>query len=416
MSGAVRIVLGATAAVVLALLAAEVTMQPSSHDRVVLIGVFASVAVLVAGAAGVLGRLTQRLTSLHTAVLVTSIAAVAAAAAAILASAASMFLSGHDLRLVLIALGLGVALGVVLAASVTRPLEADLLAIRQTAGRVAAGDRDVRTGVVRADEVGDLARALDDMIGRLAEAEAERSRMEDARREFLASVGHDLRTPLTSLRGAIEAIEDGLVEDPSRYLAAMRSDVRLLSSLVDDLFLLSRIESGALHLEREPVDLTELADEAVEAMRHVGRARGVTIDLDADADAALPVAVSTPEIGRVLRNLLDNAVRHTPDGGRVLVRTRRDGDRAVIEVVDEGPGFPPDFVGRAFESFARADGARQRDGSGAGLGLAIARGLVDAHGGTVTARPGPPGHVTVTLPLRTADVRAAGARPPGVRA
>lgn len=414
MSGAVRIVLGVTAAVVLALLAAEVTMQPSSHDRVVLVGVFASVAVLVAGAAGVLGRLTQRLASLHTAVLVTSIAAVAAAAAAILASAASMFLSGHDLRLVLIALGLGVALGVVLAASVTRPLEADLLAIRQTAGRVAAGDRDVRTGVVRADEVGDLARALDDMIGRLADAEAERSRMEDARREFLASVGHDLRTPLTSLRGAIEAIEDGLVEDPSRYLAAMRSDVRLLSSLVDDLFLLSRIESGALHLEREPVDLTELADEAVEAMRHVGRARAVSVDLD--ADGSLPVAVSTPEIGRVLRNLLDNAVRHTPDGGRVLVRTRRDDDRAVIEVVDEGPGFPPDFVDRAFESFARADGARQRDGSGAGLGLAIARGLVDAHGGVVTALPGPPGHVTVALPLRTTEVRAAGSRPPGVPA
>lgn len=394
-----RLLLGAVAVLVLATLASEVTMQPSAVERVQLVTIFAVVALVVAVGAALLGRWTSRLASLHTTILATAIGAVAAAATAIVASASAMFISAHDLRLVLVALGLGVALGIVLASAVARPLEADLSAIRDTATRVAGGDREVRTGVTRADEVGALALALDEMIDRLAEAEGERARMEAARREFLAAVGHDLRTPLTSLRGAIEAIEDQMVEDPTRYLAAMRADVTLLASLVDDLFLLSRIESGALELAREDTDLAELCDEAVEVMGLAARAQGRDVRVVLDVAASVAVHVAPREVGRVLRNVLDNAVRHAPDGSTVTLALRPEQGRARVHVRDEGPGFPDELVDRAFESFVRADAARTRDGAGAGLGLAIARGLVAAHDGSIRAHPGPGGHVEVSLPL-----------------
>lgn len=398
-----RVVLALTAVVVLALLVGEVTMQPSGRDRVVLVGVFGAVAVLVAIAAALLGRWTVRLSSLHTSVLLIAIGAVAAAAAAVLASAASMFISPHDLRLVLVALGLGVGLGVVLATAVSARLEEDLTAIGDTAHRVAAGDRDVRTGVERADEVGAVAKALDEMIERLAAAEGEQHRMQQARRDFLAAISHDLRTPLTSLRAATEALEDGLVDDPSRYLAAMRTDLDLLTALVDDLFMLARIESGGLDLVRERLDLAEVVDEAAEAVRPIATRRGITVT--ADIAGSVTIDAAGREISRVLRNLLDNAVRHSPDGGTVRVRLTADDRHAEVTVTDDGPGFPGDFVARATQSFTRADDARRRDGSGAGLGLAIARGLTEAHGGTIEVSAGPGGHVCVVLPLAPSTVR-----------
>lgn len=391
-----RALLGAVAVLVMALLASEITMQPTSVERLQLLAIFVVVALVVVLAATLLGRWTTRLPSLHTAMVVTASGAVAAAAAAIIASASAMFISGHDLRLVLVALGLGVALGVVLAAAVARPLEADLEAIRDTAARVALGDRGVRTGVRRSDEIGALAGALDEMIGRLGEAEAERDRMEAARRTLLAAVGHDLRTPLTSLRGAIEALQDGLVDDPTRYLAAMEADVTLLASLVDDLFLLSRIESGGLDLRPEDTDLAELCDEAVEATALAARRRDIRVTVD--VPGPIPLHAAPREIGRVLRNLLDNAARHAPEGTVVRVTARTEDGVAVVDVCDDGHGFPPDLVERAFESFIRADEARVRDGAGAGLGLAIARGLVAAHGGTIRAHPGPGGHVEFRVP------------------
>ena len=394
-----RVLLALTAVVVLALLAGEVTMQPSSRDRAILIGVFAAVAVLVAVAAGLLGRWTARLSSLHTSVLVIAVGAVAAAAAAVLASAASMFISPHDLRLVLVALGLGVGLGVVLATAVSARLEEDLDAIGAAARSVAAGNRDVRTGVERADEVGAVAAALDDMIDRLVVAEDEQQRMQTARRDFLAAVSHDLRTPLTSLRAATEALEDGLVDDPSRYLAAMRTDLDLLTSLVDDLFMLALIESGGLALARERLDLAEVVDEAVEAVRPVAdRSR---IHLAAEIEGSVTVEAAPREISRILRNLLDNAVRHSPEGGTVLLTLAADAGRATVTVTDDGPGFPAAFVERATDSFTRADDARRRDGGGAGLGLAIARGLTEAHGGTIAVAPGPGGRVQVVFPVAT---------------
>jgi signal transduction histidine kinase len=236
---------------------------------------------------------------------------------------------------------------------------------------------------------------MDGMIDSLRTAQEERQQVEAARRAFLAAVGHDLRTPLTSMQAAIEALQDGVTEEPGRYLNSMLADLDLLSGLVEDLFLLAQIEAGKLQLRPEPVDLADMADEAVEAMSPVARRRGVAIDIKADHH--ITVMAGQREIGRVIRNLLDNAIRHAPDATQVLVEVSNDGPDATVRIVDEGPGFPEDL--NVFESFATGDPARTRAHGGAGLGMAIAKGLVEAHGGSIGIEGGPGGRVTFRLPV-----------------
>ncbi len=174
---------------------------------------------------------------------------------------------------------------------------------------------------------------------------------------MLTSVGHDLRTPLAALQAAIEALSDGVAPDPPRYLRSMAHDVAALSSLVDDLFLLSRIEAGRLELQREPIDLSELVDDAVESLRPTAASRG--IDLRLVADKPVLAEVNPAAIGRVVRNLLDNAIHHAPTGSTVEVEVRDDG-HPVVRVVDTGAGFPDDFTATAFDRFTRAEPSRNR--------------------------------------------------------
>jgi signal transduction histidine kinase len=388
-----RTALGILAVLVVALVVAEATMQPTSGERAQLLVVFGLSAIVAATLGAVMRTSTRR--SLRSSVLGTALAAVVVAGATVALSAGSMFLSGHDLRLVLVALALGVGLAIVLATGLSDSLVNDLRSVARTARRVGQGRRDEATGVDRPDEVGQLAAAVDAMVARLAEADEERTRVAAARRELLVSVGHDLRAPLTSLRAAVEALRDGVVDDPPAYLRTMAHEVELLGSLVDDLFLLARIEAGGLDLQRERLDLAELGHEAVEAVTPLARDDGISVHLD--VDAAVFVEGSGRELRRVLRNLLTNAIRHSPAGGTVWVEVG-DGPTASVVVRDEGPGFDADLVERAFEPFTRGDPARGREG-GAGLGLAIVAGLVDAHGGSVAASPGPGGRVRVDLPI-----------------
>lgn len=203
------------------------------------------------------------------------------------------------------------------------------------------------------------------------------------------------------LQAAIEALQDGVSGDPDRYLRTMAADVDLLRGMVDDLFVLARLEAGELRLERMPVDLTELADSAVESLASMAARRDVHLRLD----TVHPVVVEgDPQaLGRVLRNLLDNAVVHAPACTTVRVRVGLDDKAATVRVEDDGPGFPAGFAGRAFEPFSRPDDARNRGAGGAGLGLAIARGLVLAHGGRIWIEQGTGGRVTFTLPPSSAD-------------
>jgi len=195
------------------------------------------------------------------------------------------------------------------------------------------------------------------------------------------------------------ALQDGLASYEARYLRAMAHDVEPLRSLVDDLFLLSRIVSGSLDLSRARVDLAELADEAVEAISPAAAVRHVGIQLQ--CEHGVSVDANARALGRVIRNLLDNAVRHAPPYSTVEIVV--DGPATpTVRVLDQGPGFDAEFVPEAFDSFSRAEPSRNRANGGAGLGLAIARGIVEAHGGRIWIEAPPGGKVAFQLPAAAA--------------
>jgi len=304
-------------------------------------------------------------------------------------AAQSMFINDQDQRLlmwVLVPAVLGAALVAMLMA---RPVARDASKICDAAMRVADGDLSVRTGVVRSDELGEAAAMFDKMVDRLDSIESERATM-------LSSISHDLRTPLAALRASVEAIRDGVAPDPDAYLSGMERQITALASLVDDLQLHSRIVSGTIEMTRTRLDLTELADEAMETLRPLAETRAVSLLLE--AQQRVTIEADAPQLGRVIRNLLENAIRHAPEASKVLVQVASDTQWATLRVVDEGEGFPADFRDRAFEPFARADPARDLRTGTAGLGLSIARGIVTAHGGTIDVVDGPGGVVEVALP------------------
>jgi two-component system sensor histidine kinase BaeS len=250
----------------LVLVLSEAAMRPNPAERLTLYSVFAAAALLAGLVCWWLTRVHRKLRSLRLTILVVSVAAVAVAGVVVAASAAAMFLAPPDVRLVLAALTLGTGLGALVAIGVTGPLTADLRSLAVAARRVADGDLDVRTRIERRDEVGEVAVSLDRMVDQLARLQAERERGEVSRRRLLAAVGHDLRTPLASLRAAVEALQDGVAADSDRYLRSMAADIELLRSMVDDLFVLARLEARDLRLDRIPLDLAEIAEGAVEAV------------------------------------------------------------------------------------------------------------------------------------------------------
>jgi len=379
-----------------ALLTIETVMQPTAGDRATFVLIFGGAALLSVVAGIALPRMTWRFRSLRTTVLLMSVSAALLVAVVVSVAASLMFLSSHDLRVVLIALAMSIAFGIVLSTAIANAFSRDLELLRATAQAVGAGKEDVSTSITRRDELGELARAFDAMTAQLAEATEARARTEAAQRSFLAAISHDLRTPLTAMRVALEALEDGMAPDPDRYLRSMSKDVEALSRLVDDVFLLSRIEAGRLDMESETVDIAELVDEAIEAMQPVADRSQVRLRLQRSGTSL--ARGGSAELGRVVRNLLDNAIRWTPEGSRVDVSVGRDNGSVTVSVSDEGPGFPPAFRPEALREFTRADVARARSHGGAGLGLAIARGLVSAHGGSLELGNGPGATVTFAIP------------------
>jgi signal transduction histidine kinase len=390
-----KTIAAAVVAVAAGMAVLEVVMSPSGTDRLEPLALFTAMAALTVAATRFVPAVAARAGSLSHAVAAVGLIAAGLIAVAVAVGAWRMFLSVHDLHLLSVVLGVAASLSVIFALSVTRPLRDDLAALRRATDNVSHGDLRARTGVTRGDELGATAAALDAMIDRLADAEAQRRHDDDARRALLAAIGHDLRTPLAALQAAIEALQDGLATDPDRYLRSMSHDVDHLRGLVDDLFLLARIEAGELTLEHQAVDLTELADETIEAMEPVARRRHVELRLETAGQ--VPVVGGPEALGRVMRNLVDNAIRHAPAASRVVVRVLN-GDGATVEVIDNGPGFDPEVLPAAFDSFVRADPSRSRDTGGAGLGLAIAKGVIEAHGGNIWALPGPGGRVGFRLP------------------
>lgn len=356
-------------------------------------------AVVGSGAAALAGLLLRgglaRVRSLRAQVLVLTFASLSVGTAVAFVLSARMVLDADEARMVasVMALTAGFATALVVVASI--PLGRDVRRLERTVRAVETGDRRVRTDVHRADELGHVATALDDLVARLDELERARALEDERRSAMFASVSHDLRTPLSALRAAIEAMEDGLTPDPDRYLRSMQRDVEALSALVDDLFLLARIESGTLEMPPARVDLGEIVDEAVEALAPAAAAHDVALVVAASGRTM--VVGNAVALGRVVRNLLDNAIRHSPARSTVTIAVEA-GARPVVRVVDQGSGFPAGFRGAAFERFTRSDASRSRATGGAGLGLAIAHGLVTAHGGEIWIDDADTGSVAFALP------------------
>lgn len=297
-----------------------------------------------------------------------------------------MFASDHDLRLAAVLLifagGIATALGYFLATAVTEKIQR----VERAAAALAAGEQDVRVEVVGSDELARLSVTFNQMAARLAAAERSRRETEQLRRNLLAWVGHDLRTPLSSMQALVEALADGIVIEPrevQRYLRTLQRDTASLSALIDDLFEMAQIEAGGLHLDRQPLSLADLISDTLESFALVAQERAVALAGSADPQMD-PVLVDAGLVGRVLTNLVGNGVRHTPAGGTVAVTARQLDDGVRVDVFDSGPGIPTDDLAQVFVQFYRGEQSRSRaDGGGSGLGLAIAQAVVEAHGGTI---------------------------------
>lgn len=319
-----------------------------------------------------------------------SMGVLAVAVVMIVIAAQQMFISDQDLGTLLWIMVPAAVAAALAAWLLSAPIARDAERLSAAARQVAAGELGVRTGVIRHDELGDAAREFDRMAERLAAVEKERSLL-------LSSVSHDLRTPLAALRATVEAIRDGVADDPDAYLKRMEHQVEALAALVDDLRLHTGLASGTIEMRRTRLDLAELVDEAVESMLPLAQRAGIGLKLE--ADQRVMVEGEPAQLARVLRNLIDNAIRHSPDGEQVLVRVGRSGDAALVSVVDLGPGFADHVRHVAFEAFTRGDAARDVRTGTAGLGLSIARAIVLAHGGRIGLGDGPGGHVRFSIPV-----------------
>lgn len=360
-----------------------------------LLQVLAVVAVSSA-VVGLLGlgllRLLRRRSLLVSVSLVALVAVVAVVAGAALA-AAQMFLSGHDLRVLLVVVALAGLVGVGTAYALARDVVRGSRALGAAAA--ALGDGGYRSPAVPLPaELAALDAQLAEMSLRLARARGRERDLEASRRELVAWISHDLRTPLAGVRAMAEALEDGVAQDAettARYHAGIRREADRLAGMVDDLFELSRISASALQLHLQEVDLRDLVSDAVVTAAALGDTRAVAVTAS-PGDGPVPVLAGVPELSRVLANLLANAVHCTPAGGRVHVTVQAADGHCLVDVQDGCGGIPEEDLPRLFEVAFRGTAARTpgRDG-GAGLGLAIARGLAEAHGGSLSIGNREPG-------------------------
>jgi signal transduction histidine kinase len=301
--------------------------------------------------------------------------------------AMQMFVDDHDATLIAVLLLYAIGAGVAAALVVARRAGDAIHSVERTARRLGSGDLDARTGSSDAGpELATLATSLDEMADRLQQAQEREREAERMRRDLITAVSHDLRTPLASLRAMAEAIDEGVIVDPPslhRYVAEMRRSVGQLGAMVDDLFELTQLDAGVIVSDHRRSRLGELVDEAVSSVGGQARDKGVTVvsELNGAEDA-----MCSPRVVRVLQNLLVNAVRHTPADGTIRVEAELTPGRVLIAVEDTGEGIAPQDAPRIFDPFFRGDPARS--GPGAGLGLALAKRIVESLGGRISAGSG----------------------------
>ena len=299
-------------------------------------------------------------------------------------SANMMFVSEHDFLLALVLLvfagGMAMVLGYFISSTVTERIHK----LKNAAEQLAQGDLNTRVPMQGNDEVSALASAFNQMAKQLQDADQKQRELEDMRRDLIAWVSHDLQTPLTSMRAILEAVSDGVVDDPEtvkRYLNTVQRDVRNLSALIDDLFQMAQLDAGGFPLNSAEASMSDLISDTLESFTELAKQQEVILEGNVDSDVD-PIRMDTQAIGRVLNNLIGNALRHTGKG-RVSVWVRRTKQGVEVTVSDTGKGIRAEDMQHIFERFYRGEKSRNRVTGGAGLGLAIARGIVHAHGGDI---------------------------------
>jgi len=299
-------------------------------------------------------------------------------------SAQMMFASPHDLLLAIILLvfasGMAMVLGYFLSSTITERIHG----LKEAAEKLAQGNLNTRVPIQGRDEVSVLANAFNRMAEQLQVMDQKQRDLDNMRRDLIAWVSHDLQTPLTSMRAILEAITDGVVDDPEtikRYLHTAQRDVSSLSALIDDLFQMAQLDAGGFPLNKDNASLSDLVSDTLESFTELAKQQDIMLEGNVDPDVD-PVHMDTQAIGRVLNNLIGNALRHTTKG-RVSVWVRRSSQGAEVTVSDTGEGIRAEDLQHIFERFYRGEKSRNRGTGGAGLGLAIARGIVRAHGGDI---------------------------------
>ena len=288
---------------------------------------------------------------------------------------------------------LAIAIALLLTFVLSRRMSSPIHALAAAARRLGRGDLSQRVQLQGKGEVQELAQAFNSMASDLEHAE-------QLRQNLVADVAHELRTPLSNIRGYLEAARDGVVKPDAAIIRSLNEEAMLLSRLVDDLQELSLAESGELKLLCQAEDIAQLIKQTVGAVQAEAETRGVSVSIDLP-DTLPPVNVDSQRLNQVLHNLLENAVAHTGKGGTITVTATRQGDHVQVSVSDTGEGIPVEDLPNIFERFYRVDKSRARATGGSGLGLTIAKRLVEAHDGNIEAQsePGRGSRFSFTVPI-----------------
>jgi signal transduction histidine kinase len=378
-----RYLLGIILILAISLLIFFLVMQPPAGDVGLMAGFLSITAVISALA----GYGSYRMGWVHRSPTIrwTLLGGYALSSVNVWVTARLMFTNLHDLLLATVLLlfagGIAMALGYFLSSALTDRIRG----LDQAARSIANGNLEVRIPVLGRDEMAVLADTFNQMAIQLQATAQKKKELETLRRDLIAWAGHDLHTPLASIRAIVEALADGVVDDPEtvqRYLHTALRDIQALSVLIDDLFQMSQIDAGGLQLDLEYNSLSDLISDTLESFSELALRKGVVLKGSVDAGID-PVYMDAQRIGRVLNNLIRNALRHTPEGGEVHLRALPTDPGVLIEVSDTGEGIPAEDIPHIFERFYRGERSRNRATGGAGLGLAIARGIVEAHHGTI---------------------------------
>lgn len=311
--------------------------------------------------------------------------AVVSIAASTVAVAVEMYLSGHDVIVLAWVIGISAVMSTAAAWLIARSaVKSSVAALVASTRRVGHGDvvEPSATGLPEFDAV---STELAESSQRLAEARARVAELDNARTQLFAWISHDLRTPLAGMRAMAEAIEEGTAADPDEYIRLIRGKIDTVTQMVGDLFELSKLQTGTLELHPEPVILLDLVSDAVSDVQAIASSRGIAIAQDG-IDGHI-IWADARELTRAIGNLLANGVRHAPDHSTMLIRADTlENDQLILSVIDQGEGVTAENLGHMFDVGWRADASRTTHTGGAGLGLAIVRGIVEAHGGHVQAR------------------------------